>query len=244
MENIDKIKDKISKLLALRDGAQELNSMEEVYNANDKIQRLLMKYNLEIQDIIDSSKSEYKRVYKSVFYQFTNTKIEGNWKIKLLNFISEHYMCFVVFNKKYNNDIKDQTCVIYGEEHNVNILISMFIKLCEAYKIIAKKEFEVYSKTFPGKYKKNSFNRSFGSGFTVGIYSNVASIKKRIFEENNKYSLMVVSNQKELKEMAKQEHFSLREKPMSKRKSKYEEVKTNGYVNGLKQDLNNNLIKQ
>jgi hypothetical protein len=188
MNNVENIKDKIDKLLRLQKGAEEIGSIEEAANAAQKIQAILMKYNLDLSDIKDKEENP-------IFTNYVNlgdigwSKIESKWMISLITVISRHNFCKAIFFDR------TETFEIIGTETNVKVVEYFISQMINKIKTLRVHAYRQRVKEFPD-LKKNSYYRSYSTAFTAEI---AVKFRQKEAELKQEYlgatSLMVVNNE-------------------------------------------------
>ena len=93
---IKKIHDKISKLIRLEEGAKEIGSMEEAANAAAQIQKLLLKYNID-RNQLEPEKQKENIISKEVEIgkEHGYKKTESDWMLVLANHICVNWLSLI-----------------------------------------------------------------------------------------------------------------------------------------------------
>lgn len=147
--DIEKIMDKISKLLELSNSPNE----NEAIAASLRVQKLLAKYNLDIAEVKNEEKEE--EIKECVADVGTGSK----WKYELSEIIARSYCCKVYF-------IGASEIIFYGYSAHIVIARRVFSYLFEIGNRLAK----AYEKTHREEYKTaQGIYGSFCSGFIAGI---------------------------------------------------------------------------
>jgi len=120
--NLDKVNDKIAKLLKLSKSPNEA----EAQSAIKKAHNLLKKYNLKIEDVKEISDIKKERIYKCMR--------ERKWKRLLLQSIAIYNYCFVIYYQGY----KYFEYEIFGKSYNIEITKSMYEYLIETIERLCK----------------------------------------------------------------------------------------------------------
>lgn len=235
MEDLGRIFEKIQKLLKLQKGAEEIGSMEEAAAVSAKIQELLLKHNLELNDI-PGAKDKSKIIIFRVELNNTNVgynKTESDWMIKMYSVVGKHNFAKVVVRAirlKY-------VCMdLVGEKHNTEMVDYFANSLINIVKNLRLKAFKERKAQY-GDLKKKAYYRSYGRAFVAAI-----ALKFKEQDEINKVkyegttSLMVLSNQL-IDQKIEEQYGELRSRSTTKLKSAL------GYMDGLRDGKNTNLHK-
>lgn len=184
--------EKIRKLMefSTENGATE----SEVENAMKAAQRLMMKFNLE-QDDVKSEKGE-----------INFTIIESTWKdgmeaksfeIRLLNIISRTNSCKAII---YNRHLKvapwkEEYYKVCGETVDREVVVMTFQSILAQIRAITKRRYKESDKSL----SQFRFTTSYQSGFLVGLNQKLQSDKESFLNmsmeasEKASYELMIVS---------------------------------------------------
>ena len=196
VSELSRIHDKINKLIRLEEGAKEIGSMEEAANAAAQIQKLLLKYNID-RNQIEPEKQKENIISKEVEIgkEHGYKKTESDWMLVLANHVCVNNMCKLVLTNKHSmaqaGVIK---LLIFGEANTieqVEYLILQLVIRIKKMRLVAYKE-----RIKTSDEKKNSYFRSYSRACTEQI-----SIKFRemMDEVEKSYKggsgLMVVNNQ-------------------------------------------------
>jgi len=194
--DLDKVKDKLAKLLRLQEGANKIGSLEEAATAAAKIQSLLFKYNLAMADI--SSKENTPEVEKSIIdlESMGRTKTSGKWMEALANVLARHNLCKVVL-------VAQTQVYIFGQPENVKVVSVLFTQLVHRLKGMSKQAFKDYN----GFEKKNTFLRGYLLGAVRGIDTKLTENKREMEAKEVGMTAMVLASDK-LVTQAVENHFS------------------------------------
>lgn len=166
----DSILEKIQKCLALSNNPNE----NEAKVAAQRVQELLLKYNLSMEDILDPSEKE--KITEEIKQGSCN--YTAKWEMLLLNTITQHYFCKLLIrgNGKYS---------IIGRLSNTKTAVSMFDYLSQASVRLANSKIKQGSKD------------AFKIGFARGIEERLEAIRKEQeqngIKETNCTAVMVVN---------------------------------------------------
>jgi len=189
---------KIKKLQRLQINAQEISSLGEANAATERIQHLLMKYNLSLEEIdrhsdepgptgIDVQYVDYKDRYK---------KAEGRWISYLAYYIAVNNLCEVVLA----GDLPGY--YIVGSRENREIVIFIVDQLVAKFRQLESRSWSQYS----GHIKRNKYRRDFLKGASLGIYNKLSEQRRKMEQESNQVEALVLMSKDKL-EKAKKDHF-------------------------------------
>lgn len=174
LDNKDKILEKISKLMAL--AQNEGASIGEVENSMVAIKKLMVKYNLNDDDLITNGGvdvSEYVIEFKS-----TENK---NWRRSLMEVIARNNMCDVIGTVKYSYKNVKRVSVsvklsILGNRTNRKMVIDLYEICIDKFISLSKVRYEEYIKEkisfYTEKYPTMKINKTFLTKNKVTITRN------------------------------------------------------------------------
>ena len=183
-ENLDSIIAKIQKLINLQEGAESVGSLAEAENAAARIQDLLMKHNLDLEKVKDTTIRNRAEFFNGwVELGDKQDKRESFWVPQLYRAIANNNLC-----KAYaDND----SILILGRKEQVELVLYISEQMVAKVRIAEKYAWQEYE----GEEKRGTFRRGFFMGASVGIGN-------RLHKENNStdnpYAVMIISRQKEL----------------------------------------------
>ncbi len=203
-KDLKKIHDKIKKLLALQKGAEDIGSIEEAANAAAQIQKLLLKYNLELSEI---DLKERKHNIGNNRYNLKEmhgwNKNQGNWLTSIYHLIAKYNFCKVVGIGKADK-YYDPRIQLFGDRHNIEIVLDLCLSLISQIKGLEGKRWKELEGSITDK--RATFRRSYFQGCIEGI-------SQRLYEEREANKVewkgttgLVVLNDKALV-TAVDEHF-------------------------------------
>lgn len=138
--DLEKIKNKLAKLMRLYEGAKEINSEGEAQNAAAKIQAILIQYNLEMSDINTEEENKNEVGEESMSY-YTYKFIGGDWEFKLMSVICRWNFCQLLFTKR----IKQMH--VLGEKENIEVVKWLHSVLCRKFVGFGKDKYKVFKET-------------------------------------------------------------------------------------------------
>ena len=198
------IVDKIHKLLALKAGAP---NPAEAENAARRIQEILIRYNLDLEEVEAKGQSKKKKVGQiEIDLNALQAKTEADWVMSLYNVIARHNLCrvikIVVGYVKYDQG----RVAIIGKSHNIEIVaytVEVLIPMIRA----AEKE---SWRTYQGVEKRNTFKRGFLLGCVNGINSQLEKATAELESQHNTLTSLMVINHQEVMEYINEQYSNLR----------------------------------
>ncbi|NCE98199.1 DUF2786 domain-containing protein [Emergencia sp. 1XD21-10] len=157
MANLEQVKKKIKKLLALADSSNEF----EAKVAMAKAQKLLMEYKLNLHDIEERQKEIVHRETPLYFTEYKN-----GYRANIASLLSEFYCC-----RTYQQSVKGSKKIrimIVGFQDDVEILESLLIFADEC----IMDWFRSFKKSEGWKYSNvylNGLKNRYGLGFAEGL---------------------------------------------------------------------------
>lgn len=187
---MEKIIEKIQKLLALQEDAENQGSLEEAANAAAKVQTLLLKHNLDMAKVNGHEKVAV--ILKAVSSKGTGwNKRQGKWMQGLYQGICEHNFCNLVLSHGWDKEeIKMQ---LMGEPHNLEVVEYMGYSLSQT---LLRMQSRAWLKYY-GPDKKGTFRRGYLQGAALGIISKLREIREAALEDNDQVAgLVLVQSEK------------------------------------------------
>lgn len=202
---MDKVKDKLEKLIRLRDGALDIGSLEEAENASRRITEMLLKYNLAEHQLNPHKENNST---DSIILEPDNesemgwSKNEAMWTSFLLSGIAKNNMCMVIVDTW----VKPPSYTIIGDKINIETVVFLWKQLVPKIRNLAKRRWgEV--KDFSHE-KRNTFLRGYFRGCTNSIVNRLKDKNEEFKKQNsNMTGLMVINNDRiqiKLKEIESQ----------------------------------------
>jgi len=173
------IEDKIRKLIKLQKSAEKIGSMEEAMNAADKIQKLALKFNI---DIFTLEEEEIKRQVAVTEVEIPladlgYNKKQGTWIFTLLTAVGNYTFSKAVFLKTNSDNIR--VC-FHCFKHNAELVEHFAVYLTSTIRDLAHTEY----KTGNSLFKRGKFYRQYLLGAALGVKS---KINKILAEEIKEY---------------------------------------------------------
>lgn len=196
-----KLVEKIQKLENLREGAEAIGSMAEAENAAMRIQELLFKHNLTMDQVSATKIREKVTMMQDKFdLDPHQAKTEADWLAKLIFAISPLFMCQAVKTTTRRHRYDQGIMTILGEKNNVAVVIYTVEQLINKIDVAEKMEWKRYA----GHEKRNTFRRGFLVGAVAGITSKLRAQQEELKRENNSLALMVINKQKEVEKFTQE----------------------------------------
>lgn len=163
MDNLEKIKLKLQKLLTLQKGATEIGSYEEAANAMEKIQTILLKYNLQREDVPDKQATNYMVIKKSADDIYLTPKY-SYWNVILIQGIARLNFCKVIAHTRGSSEVIGIT--ILGDALGIELTVYLYEQL---YVKIRSGEASAFKKYECLGEKRGKFRRGYLMGATLAI---------------------------------------------------------------------------
>ena len=188
MKDIEKVKDKVKKLLRLSESKNE----NEAMLAMKKAQELLIKHKLTMADVKEKDESPVIRKQTGIYF----TKYKDYWKCNLLCSLSKNYFCEVYSNHaKY--DKKRQLCIV-GRSSDIDILLEVYDFAAENiegwFKEYKKENKDIDPKSLQG------IKNLYGGGYAEGISDLLKQQLKDFINECSEETALALSIPKEATE--------------------------------------------
>jgi len=189
MEQVnERIVEKIQKLLEFQNGAEVIDSPEEAANAAEKVQRLLLKYNLSMEDI--GERKEKSKVTEKRFDDIAPKKNEGDWIFSLYQTLCKYnFSIFIIhksvtgFDRRGKHEISMKG-VIVGQEENILTIKFLGEQLESRLRAMARKRFSEVKDFVPEK--RNTFIRGYLRGSVIGIAQQLRKVQEQMASESVK----------------------------------------------------------
>lgn len=238
-KQLDNVLNKLKKLKSLYEGALEINSENEAAAAAAAINRLLLQYNLSMDEIGTDDEKEADKVLHEVTSGFTYKSIGGAWEHSLTTVLCRWNFC-----RCYIYGRSHKTLMIIGKRENLETVKWLREMLSERFVSFSKDRYKEYKKT--REYAMNpigrdTYQRSYLIGAAEGLDAKLKEEDKLNKAEDEvfgaKITSLVVRNDQAVKEYV-EEMFGKAGKRRSSQK--YNSAREFGYKDGK----NTNLHKQ
>ncbi len=195
----ENILEKIQKLLNLKEGAEEIGSFEEAKNAASQVQKLLMKYNLDMADIQLHGIKDKISIDKFNFEDVSPAKNEGMWILGLYSVLSKQNFCRLVIHQSrtYKNDKPyiRKYAVIVGTKVNVGVVREMGQRMEERIRTFER---VAWAKDRHNHKNRNAYRRAYFVGAVSGLNMQLELNKAKEMQQNIQINALVVQTEKDL----------------------------------------------
>jgi len=167
VNQIDQIQNKLRKLIKLQESAIKVGNENEATAAAAAIQRLLLSYNLSIDelDLKDKPKAGVEENMDSWYkYKF----IGGDWEFRLMYVCCKWNFCKCFIH----GDRKDRRMLILGLPQNMETVKWLHTMLCERFVELGKLKYKLYQDTIDFKFKPiglDTYLRHYLGGCVSGL---------------------------------------------------------------------------
>ena len=166
-QNLDSVLKKLRKLQNPYEGAKKINSEGEANAAAAAIQRLLIQYNLSMDEIGTDEEKSKDTVLEEKVDGFTYKSIGGEWEFRLL-----YVLCKWNFCKCFQVGGTYKRLMIFGKKENIETVKWLRSMLAERFVSFSKNRFKEYQKTVEYAMKPISmdkYQRSYLMGCAAGL---------------------------------------------------------------------------
>ena len=185
---------KIQALLRLQESANAIGSIEEAANAASKIRNLLLKHNLELQDILaqGGTNAVEEPIVQPLYNpnDFTRPH-EGKWITTLTDTIARFNMGRVIITK--NRATGEDNIYIIATKSNAELIWYTVEMLSDRIRPMAKAAFSKYV----GPEKRNTYIRGYYLGACAGIREQLTKNREDEINEARMLESMKVESRNE-----------------------------------------------
>ena len=176
---------KIQKLMRLQESAQAIGSIAEAANAAERVQDLLLKYNLSMAEVEGFEEDESKVIHEIVNASDLNfNHREGKWLTALAGGLSRYNMCRSINTVSGNKLVK---ITFIGEPQNLEVVRYLFEILVPRARQLVRQEFNRYN----GLEKLGTFRRGYLMGFAMGVSTQLREAQERQERESAQVTALV-----------------------------------------------------
>lgn len=173
--------EKVQKLLELQKGAESIGSLAEAVNAAEKVQTLLLKYNLEMADISAHDPEQEQKMGRVIYQDVYAKKNEGQWIYRLYTVLAKHNLCKIIFTEFRDMYGKKNMYVnLIGTKDNVLVVKFLADQLENRIRRLETKAWNEEGRHFGEK--RNAFRRAYFMGACHGIDTQLAEAKRKAME--------------------------------------------------------------
>lgn len=229
MSEINKIKEKLRKLIAKEESARELGNLAEAEAFASKIQQLLMEYELSIEELKANTAESTAMGIEIFDLKPLLSRHESDWIEKLYSVASRLNFCMAIFSSK-TTELK-----LVGTEMNREFTHYLAGQLIPKLRTLAHKSFSEYN----GPEKRNTYIRGFLRGAVMGIRERLLGDLEKMKKENTQVQGLVLMKDRALKEFIQKEFPHLSSRNSNRLGGK--EGAYQGYVAGKNVPINQGL---
>lgn len=141
----EKILAKLKKVWEHYEGAMKINSEEEANTAATILQKMLMQYNLTMDEFKSQMTNEQREneVVEEYMSFYTKKSIGGYWELELMKVITKWNLCRTFLSGRKRNKMM----VILGRKENVEMCKWLHSMLMERYVRFSRENFAKYQET-------------------------------------------------------------------------------------------------
>jgi len=235
---LDNVLGKLKKLKALYEGAKEIKSEEEANAAAAAIQRLLVQYNISMEEV-ERKTEKVDNVLEEPTSGYTYKSIGGIWEFRLLTVICKWNFC-----KCFTLNKSTKNLLIFGKKENLETVKWLRDFLSDKFVYLSKIRFKEYQKTeeyINRPIGKDKYQRSYLVGCADGLDYKLQEESDKDKKEDevlsSKITSLVVRNKYEI-----EEYISHKYHPVNGRS--FTTKINNSYSNGFNDGKNTELHKQ
>ena len=234
-----KLLDKIKKLIRKSESAKEIGSIGEAEVFAAKVQKLLAKHNLDINNI-DLTDEEKEENVKHDYAEAYNKSVGGNDKFNIMRVVAQFNFChaYLVGNQRNNR------MLLIGTEENIEVCKYIHSVVYDAFLKESKRHHKAYkaNKDYlaEGRTKPvglDTFTRSFMVGCARGLKQKLQEEQESFMENNPNGQALVKTNDVILKNYLK-DNFKT-----GKRTKGTQASNSSAFLNGVKTGKNVNINK-
>jgi hypothetical protein len=182
------IVDKIEKLLALKDNAGATQAESE--NAAAKIQAILMKHNLDMQQVQKQMGKEDPKV-GHCYVDLTpyQGKTDANYVFDLLTVIARNNLCEAIGTREPGISYT-KTAILVGDQDNCDMVVHIVISLRNQIVDAEKKAYKIYTGEITNR---NTYKRGYYRGAVHGINSKLKQATEELKQIEEGMGLMIIN---------------------------------------------------
>lgn len=233
MENKEKILDKLKKLIALQEGAEQISSINEAANAAEKIQTILIKYNLELSDALGHKSKDVKIGILGVKIKVEDLgydKRQGSWLSVLANGITRYNFGELVQNYSYNGL---DTFHVLAAEQNLLVIEYLIRSLASQIKSLERQEYSNHRHE-----QRGAFRRRFLMGAALGVTAKLREQMEYQQRNTEGVTALVLFNKEALQTKMNEEYPEIEPSKTSTKMADGSNAAALGYIKGKSLDIN------
>lgn len=186
---LDKIKDKLRKLIAKQESAEKLGNLAEAEAFASKISELMMEYQIELHELQTESAQNIDIDHTIFFTSDLTARNESDWIRRLYNACAIGANCKVLYHKG-----NLYTITIVGDEMSIETLHFMVAQLSVKLRTLARSTYTIYKKEGKTFDKRNTFIRSFLKGAPFGIKEQLESQRENYRKQEQTAGIVLASD--------------------------------------------------
>ena len=228
-EDLNKIWDKIRKISALKQSATEIGEEGEAQAAAAAITRLLLKYDLSLDDIPDEEKAKNKIVLRDIDFKVSYDNLQ--WFSFLIGTVCDANSCQHMTGKKISEKNKIvKVHKVVGREKNVEIVLYLVSFLSNHFLSAARKKRKISSYS-----SVQLFMKSFLLGCVYGLSTKFAQ-EKESFAKSDVTALALRTSQ-EIDKFFEEQNFRITDS----RKSTIRQLDPDSFSGGVEVGKNTEI---
>ena len=235
-EKLDKVMKQLRKLKALYEGATKINSEGEANNAARAIQRLLLQYNLTMEEVDGAEEKSKETVMHEKVSGYTYKSIGGEWENRLVYVICKWNFCrCFIYGSSY------KVLLIVGKKENMEMVKWLRSFLSEHFVTFSKERFKEYKKTSEYAMRPISldkYQRSYLMGCAAGLDAKLQEEhekEKKDVELSTKITALVVRNDQAVSEYVDNMFGKTGKRS---RKERFDGARQSGFTDGRNTSIN------
>ncbi len=192
-----KILEKIRKLLRLQEGAENIGSEGEAYQAANAVHRLLTEYNLSMADVKDDNGKISMNIAESERINY-DSEYGSRWRRWMMTTIAKFNYCELFTTSGAPK------MLIIGQEDNVAICKELFDYLVKAFRRLSRERYDIalsLDRTLYIDSKKRLWFRSYLEGCAVGLDDNFEA-----HQPTSEETGLMVCHKEAIMDWTKQQH--------------------------------------
>lgn len=188
--NLDNIIQRIKGLMRHADSAKEMGSLAEAETFTNKVNELLMQYNLEMAQVVataDKQNDQFKNWMYSEDISYKDNQSGQRWRLGLVKVLCNHNLCSYTWNS-YR-----KTFTVYGHMQNVDTVVWLYNYLSIGLLRLAQENHVALPAKTKLLYNRYAFLKDFLMGAIVGIEEKLEAQTLASAQANQIQGLMVIN---------------------------------------------------
>lgn len=239
--SLDVVMRKIAKLKKLYEGAKEINSEGEANKAAAIMQKLLIEYNLTMEDVGSIEEKNKNNVLDEKISGNDYKTMGGIWEQRVTYVICKWNFCkCYIYGNSYRN------LLIVGRKNNIELVKWLTKILKERFYDLAKKRWKEYHKIKPySAISQGVWMRSYLIGCAEGLDENFKKEKENSQKKDNQKServtALVLRSNTEIDEYVKVQHGGEKKSNKGVGRHYNSDARSTGYNDGRNTNINRPL---